>query len=251
MANERLRAAITSAGHTTDTLAEELQVDPKTIQRWIALDRIPHRRSRQQVARLLDKEEAFLWPAVVDEARMQSASRAEFVELHVNRGAVPVDTWQSLLEGSREAIDVLAFAATFVHDSLPDFDRTLAERARSGVRVRLAFGDPASDAVRIRGEEEGLGDAFASRCRITWMYLRELIGEPGIEARAHSATLYNSIFRFDDELFANTHVLGSPANHSPVLHIHRISGGRLFDHFMAGFERTWSTARVVDQGWVA
>lgn len=251
MANERLRAAIAGAGHTTDTLSDELQVDPKTVERWIALERVPHRRSRQHVARLLGKDELFLWPAIADDARVQSTSHAEFVALHVNRGVVPVETWQSLLEGSRESIDILAFAATFVHDSLPDFDRTLGEQARKGVRVRLAFGDPTSDAVRVRGEEEGLGDAFASRCRITWMYLRDLIGQAGIEARAHNATLYNSIFRFDDELFANTHVLGAPANHSPVIHIHRIPGGRLFDHFMTGFERTWDAAKVVDQDWVA
>lgn len=35
----------------------------------------------------------------------------------------------------------------------------------------------------------------------------------------HSTTLYNSIFRADDELLINTHVCGSPAANSPVVHI--------------------------------
>ena len=52
-------------------------------------------------------------------------------------------------------MDLLAFAASFLHDSIVDFDDVLIEKARSGVRVRLLFGDPAGDAVRIRGVGRG------------------------------------------------------------------------------------------------
>ena len=67
----------------------------------------------------------------------------------------------------------------------------------------------------------------------------------GVEARAHDSTLYTSIFRFDDDVYANTHTYGAPANHSPMLHLHRIAGGRLFPHFMDAFERVWDGSRVV------
>ncbi len=125
---------------------------------------------------------------------------------------------------------------------MPDLDEILIGKARAGVRVRLAFGDPDSTAVQIRGDEEGIGASLAERCRLTWKYLEQVLPEPGIEARAHASTLYCSMFRFDDDLMANHHLLGAPANHSPVLHIRRLVGGRLFDHHLKSFERAWGAA---------
>lgn len=109
--------------------------------------------------------------------------------------------------------------------------------------MRLLFGDPASTAVQLRGEEEGIGDLLAARCRLTWTYLKDVIATPGVEARVHGCTLYSSIFRFDDRLLVNAHMYGAPANHSPVYAITRIPGGRLFANYMTSFERTWDEAR--------
>ena len=50
------------------------------------------------------------------------------------------------------------------------------------------------------------------------------------------------MFRFDDDLLANHHLLGVPANHSPVLHVRRLVGGRLFDHHIKSFDRVWQGA---------
>jgi hypothetical protein len=72
--------------------------------------------------------------------------------------------------------------------------------------------------------------------------LRACDGVQGLEARKHDTTLYTSIFRFDEDLLANTHVYGAPANHSPILHLHRVAGGRLFPHFMNAFDRVWPGA---------
>ena len=41
--------------------------------------------------------------------------------------------------------------------------------------------------------------------------------------------------------------VGMPAGQSPVLHLRRLSGGRLFDHYMASFERVWQGARPVTE----
>lgn len=251
MANERLRSAIAGSGMTMTALSERIGVDPKTIERWVSTDRLPHRTNRQALSACLRRDEEFLWPTAVSEARAQSASQAEFVAIHANRGSVPAGTWQTLLEGAEESIDLLAFAASFLHDTIPDFDELLARKAREGIRVRLLFGDPAGQAVRIRGEEEDIGDSLAGRCSLTWKYLRPCLDVQGIEARAHDTTLYSSIFRFDEDLFANTHAYGAPANHSPVLHLHRVAGGRLFPHFMNTFERVWGTADVVQKERVA
>lgn len=243
MANERLRSAIAASGMTVAELSERVGVDPKTIERWVLSERVPHRNNRQAMSVALRRDEEFLWPDAVSEARAQSASRAEFLAIYPNRGSVPAGTWQSLLEGAEESIDLLAYAASFLHDTIPEFADLLCDKARAGVRVRLLFGDPQGGAVRLRGDEEGIGDSLSGRCTLTWKYLRPCLDAPGIEARQHDTTLYTSIFRFDEELLANTHVYGAPANHSPILHLHRIAGGRLFPHFIDAFERVWATGQ--------
>ena len=127
-------------------------------------------------------------------------------------------------------------------DGYPEVARLFAAKAEQGVKLRLAMGAPDSDAVRLRGEEERIGDGLAARVRLSLIYLRDAIGAPGVELRFHGTTLYNSIYRFDDDMLVNAHVYGAPAAHSPVLHVRRLPGGRLVDHYQASFERVWEQA---------
>jgi hypothetical protein len=239
MSNERLRAAIVSAGLTVSDVSERASVDPKTIERWISKERVPHRTHRLSVAALLGQDDHYLWPTTALDPRTRSASADEFVAIHPSRGSVPAGTWTALLDQAGESVDLLAFAGSFLNDTIPDFADQLVEKARAGVQVRLLFGDPDSRAVAVRGEEEGIGDLLAARCRLTWAYFTPAIGQPGVLARQHGCTLYASVFRFDSTLLANTHCYGAPANHAPVIHLHRIAGGRLFDGYMRSFERVW------------
>jgi lambda repressor-like predicted transcriptional regulator len=245
MSNDRLRAAITGAGMTVTSLSDRVGVDPKTVERWITKDRLPHRTHRMAVATALGQDDGYLWPSTMDEERTKSTSQAEFVTIYPNRGAVPIDTWLALTNQASESIDLLAYAASFLHDALPDFVDMLMEKASSGVQIRLLFGDPTSDAVALRGREEGIEDMLSGRCRLTWKYFEPIIGSRGVLARMHATTLYNSIFRFDETLLANTHAYGASASHSPVMYIQRLPGGRLFTNYMLSFERTWDTATPV------
>ena len=68
---------------------------------------------------------------------------------------------------------------------------------------------------------------------------------PGIELRTHATTLYNSIYRFDQDLLVNGHAFGAPAAQSPVLHLRRVPGGRAWDHYMRSFEEVWKIADLV------
>lgn len=245
MSNERLRSAITTAGLNAETFSERLGVDPKTVERWISTDRLPHRAHRINSATILGKSDGYLWPATAFDRISQSATEAELVRLYPSRGAIDPQAWLDLAGQCTESIDLLAYAASFIHDSLPGFVDSLAERSQRGVRVRLLFGDPASEAVMRRGQEEGIDDLMAARCRLTWKYLAPVTQAGGIEAREHATTLYASIFRFDDVLLANPHAYGSSASHSPVLHINRIAGGRLFSHYLDSYDRVWASARPV------
>jgi transcriptional regulator with XRE-family HTH domain len=242
MSNERLRSALLKRGLTYADLGEQVQVDPKTVERWVTQPRRPHRAHRLRVAAVLGEDDGFLWPEIANDRSSLLASQAEIVEVFPNRGSVSSEFWLSMVERAVDQIDLLAYAASFLHDAIPDFAELLAAKARSGVRIRLLFGDPESEAVARRGEEEGIGALLAARCALTWRYWTPLLGEHGIEARKHGTTLYNSLFRFDDTLLANSHAFGIAASHSPVLHLHKVAGGRLFAQYLRSLECTWAIA---------
>lgn len=62
MANEALRVAMAEAGETVESLAEKVDVHPKSAARWLAAGRIPHPRTRVAVAEVLRRDAADLWP---------------------------------------------------------------------------------------------------------------------------------------------------------------------------------------------
>jgi transcriptional regulator with XRE-family HTH domain len=243
MANERLRSCLAAAELTTADLAAHIGVDVKTVERWIAKGRVPYRAHRAATATLLRTTEAYLWPDVLDDPRATSTSRAELVTLYPHRGAVPKDLWMRLIEATEDHIDILVYAGLFLPDGHPELAKVLVSKAEQGTVIRMALGDPDSEAVRLRGDEEHIGEGMAARVRLSLAYLDEAIGAPGVELRLHTTTLYNSIYRFDSDMLVNAHAYASPAAQSPVLHLRRLAGGWLFDHYQASFERVWAQAR--------
>lgn len=243
MPNERLRGSITAAGLHLKDVAEHVKVNQKTVERWIMSGRVPHRTHRWSVAKLLGADEAYLWPEVMDETRTNVASEAEFVTLYPRRSAVPRDHWQTLVDDATDSLDILVFAGLFLPDGgHPDLAGAMIEMGAQGGRVRVLLGDPDGEAVERRSDEEDIGDGIPARVRLSLSYLKPAIGSPGVEVRLHDTTLYNSIYRGDNTMYVNTHVYGAPAAQSPVLHLQRVPGGRLFDHYQASFDRVWDSA---------
>ncbi|MCL1872332.1 MAG: hypothetical protein FWF90_18230 [Promicromonosporaceae bacterium] len=62
MANERLRAAIRTAGYSAHELAVAVGADPRAVERWIDLGVEPVPSLRREVALLLRRPEDELWP---------------------------------------------------------------------------------------------------------------------------------------------------------------------------------------------
>lgn len=122
-----------------------------------------------------------------------------------------------------------------------DGHRSVTDAAERGARVRLCFGDPASQSVRVRELEEPLLGAgvLAAKIRVSLAYYRPLIDMDGIEIRLHAATVYASQFRYDDEIIVNPHVYSRPASENPALHLHR---GAVFDAYTHGFDVVWDSA---------
>src|SRR4051794_27688933 len=164
MANERLRRAIQQAGLRLEDVAEHVEIDVKTAERWITKGRLPHARNRARTAQLLRVDELALWPDLGDERR--GGADGELIRLYPHRGAVPHERWFELLEATREQLDLLVYAGLFLPDGRSDLAALLRRKAEDGVRVRLLYGDPDSKAIACRGAEEGIGDGLAARIRL-------------------------------------------------------------------------------------
>jgi transcriptional regulator with XRE-family HTH domain len=236
---------VAGAGLSYEDVAERVGVDPKTVARWVSDDeRIPHRRHRLAIVTLVRKDEDFLWPRLLTHSsEAATAADVEIVRVYPTRASVPPSLWTSLFAEASNRIDVLAYAGLYLLDTNPELADAIAAKARDGVAVRLLLGNPDSAAVRKRGEEEGIGEGMAQRCRIALQYLAPALAEPSVQLRLHDTTLYNSIYRADDTALINQHMYGSPASANPVLHLHNVPGGRLFSAYASSFDRVWSTAQ--------
>jgi hypothetical protein len=242
--NQRLYDAIRTAGKRIDDVAREVEADTETVSRWISHGRLPRPHHRQKVSQLLGVPEAVLWP----NAPGVAYGTSELVGIYTTRRELPPATIGSLLDSATEHIDVLAYAALWLWDTVPEFASRLEIKTAQGVTVRVCLGDPDSDAVRLRGQEEGVRDALAARCRLAASYsqgLREIA--PG-SVRLTGATLYASILRFDQDVLVNTHLWGSPAADSPVLHLREQGSSGLALNAIAAFDRVWKDAQPLPAG---
>jgi hypothetical protein len=77
------------------------------------------------------------------------------------------------------------------------------------------------------------------------MHYRPLLGVPCVDIRTHGTTLYNSLYRADDQMLVNAHVWGVNAYGAPVWHLRRSRAGGMFDTYAASFDAVWSTATPV------
>ncbi|WP_018680886.1 DUF5919 domain-containing protein [Actinokineospora enzanensis] len=246
MHNERLRDSLLRNGLDLDRVSKATGVDPKTVERWITKGRLPYPRHRHTIAALVRETENYLWPDAVAPERKAEIACSEVVKVYPHRNTVPVELWDRVIGDAIEHVDLLMHAALFLVER-PEFVKQLAAKAASGTRVRLLFGDPAGPEVASRGEEEQLGDGtLAARIRNALAFYRPLIGVSGVEMRFHRTTLYNSIFRFDDEMIVNTHVYGFQGAHAPSLHLRRLTAGDLFETYSESFEAVWNLSTTAE-----
>jgi hypothetical protein len=242
MANDRLRDAMLRNGLTPTAIAEHVAVDPKTAERWITQGRAPYPRYRHAIAALVKEAESYLWPDAVTPERANRIAQSECVGIYPRRAAVPDDLWRRLIGHAQERVGILVYAGLFLPEQQPRLVAELKTKAEAGARVELLLGDPDSAEVAQRGADEGIGEAMASKIRNALAFYQRLRDVPGVRVRLHRTTLYNSVYRFDEEMLVNSHVFGFPAAHTPVMHLRRLSGGDLFDTYADSFDRVWSTS---------
>lgn len=243
MPNDRLRDAIMKAGLVPTDLAAQIGVDPKTAERWITNGRAPYPRHRHAIAAALGDSESYFWPDAVVPDRAAQVSESEVRRVYPHRSSIPQDLWSRLINSAGDNIDILVYVGMFLTE-VPNLLKTFRTTAESGATIRLLFGNPTAREVLRRSEDEGIGRAaIPAKIRNVLAFFRPLSELDGVDVRCHGTTLYNSIYRFDDEMIVNPHVYGFTAPHAPALHLRRLSAGDLFATYAQSFERVWELSK--------
>ncbi|CAI7975476.1 Transcriptional regulator [Frankia sp. Hr75.2] len=241
--NERLRRAMLKAGHDAESLADAAQVSAKSVERWLSGRTVPYARTRFRVAQLLGDDESYLWPETADRSALAGA---EIIAAYPRRSNVPRNIWTDLLRQTERNVDLLAFAGLFLTEEHPDWIPILRDKAENGVRVRLLLGDPHGRQLASRDDEHQIGGGVTGRAQAVLSHYRPVTDVAHI--RLHDTPLYNSIYRFDDEMIVNTHVYGLLAAYTPCLHLRRVDGS-FFHTYIESFERVWASARPLDDSY--
>ncbi|RBQ17765.1 XRE family transcriptional regulator [Spongiactinospora rosea] len=242
MVNERLRRAIHRAGLDLTGLADAAGVSVKSVERWISGETVPYPRTRYRVGAIVQEDESYLWPESVNKA---SLNGAELIATYPRRTDVPRHLWTELLRAAERNVDLLAFAGLFLTEEHGDWIPTLCRKAEAGARIRLLIGDPGGRQLGLRDAEHQIGGGVAGRVTAVMAYYTERM-PPQVEIRLHDTPLYNSIYRFDDEMLINSHVYGILAAYTPTTHLRRIDGA-YFDTYLESYERVWASARPLER----
>jgi hypothetical protein len=238
--NELLRRALFRARLGEEDVAAHLGVDPKTVRRWLE-GRVPYPRHRQALSHLMSIDEAELWPEI-HVARIARSRPDEIRAVYPHRWAVPHEVWHQFFGSAHQEIALLVYSGLFIAEDVGLIDM-FASKARSGLSVRIALGDPDSSRVAERGAEEGIADSMERKIRNALMLYRRLCKVNNVSIRLHQTALYNSIFRADNSLLVNQHVYGLPAANAPVFHLRKGVGSDMFKSYLESFERVWSSSR--------
>jgi len=243
MGNDRLRNAMIAAHVDLDTLTRATSVDPKTVQRWLK-GRVPHARYRWKIAELLREHEDFLWPPN-DHIITAATQTAEIVAAYAHRSDVPPAAWWQLFLQAQKQMDLLGYAMQFLPEQHARLETLLREKASDGCKIRIALADPASNAVQMRDEEERLGGTLSARIQTTLYHFRSLHNHEGIEMCYHTTPIYNSVFRFDNEMFVTPHLYGLHGSKAPLHHLRYLGANGIFANFLGHFEAVWATTKPI------
>lgn len=242
MRNERLRSAMAQAKVRPETVAQETGVDLKTVQRWLNESRMPHQRNRWVLAALLDRDEAYLWPSSDEEVSTGIGSTAELVAAYAHRSDAPSSLWTQLIDGARSHVDLLGYAVQFLPELYAGLGDRLVAKAEEGCVVRIAVANPQSVSLAARDAEEGLDGGLIHRVRTTLRHLSAAVDSDRTEVRYHDIPMYNSVFRFDDQLLLTPHLFRRAGYQASMLHLRRVGANGMFDNYVQHFDDVWNTA---------
>jgi transcriptional regulator with XRE-family HTH domain len=238
--NETLCRALIQAQLTEEDLATRLQVDPKTVRRWLE-GRLPYLRHRWAIAAMLGADETDLWPQL----RASRTRPDEVVAVYPRRDAVPLSTWARLLGSAQHEIGILEDTGPSPLAGQP-ITAVLAERAESGIRTRICLADPDTPGISQRAVAPQDSDALTANTPDMLAVYAPLRHKGRVEIRLHRGTTYSSIYYSDEQFLVGQHAYGIPPGQAPVLHLRRVKGGDMVAAYLDAFEHIWSDTRTMD-----
>jgi transcriptional regulator with XRE-family HTH domain len=225
--NENLRRALLRARLTDEDVAARLEVDPKTVRRWLE-GRTPYLRHRWALAGMLDLDEADLWP----QAQATGLYPAELRAIYPHRDSLPRQVWLDLFRSARQEINILDSSSLFLAAD-EDILVTLTNRAKE----RICLADP--DCPKASDTSDDTREALS-----LYTDLRQL---HSVQIRMHRTHLNSAIYRSDDELLVSPQAFGVPAKQVPVLRLRRMSNDcEIVRTYLESFDRIWSSSQPFD-----
>lgn len=186
------------------------------------------------------------------ESPVDTAARGaehEIVNTYPYRSQLPVSAWWELISGAERQIDLLGYTLYFLSMQHPELVETLREKCENGCVVRAAIADPASPHVEYRDAEEDQPITLGVRINSTIKHFKPLLSCENFQIRYQNIPLYNSIFRFDDDMLVTPHLYATTGASAPLLHLRRTGTNGLFSRFAGHFEDVWSTTTIPE--WAA
>jgi transcriptional regulator with XRE-family HTH domain len=225
--NENLRRALLRARLSDEDVATRLEVDPKTVRRWLE-GRTPYLRHRWALAGMLDLDETDLWPQAQTSRRQPAEVRA----IYPHRDSVPREVWLDLFRSAEQEIDILDSSSLFLATDT-EILATLTDRAKTGVRERICLSDP---------DWRAGGDAMGQTREALSLY-KDLRQAHSVQIRIHRIPLSNATYRADDELLVSQQAFGIPASRTPVLRLRRTDDRDMGATYLKGLDRIWAASR--------
>ena len=237
--NETLCRALIQARLTEEDVAAGLQVDPKTVRRWLE-GRVPYLRHRWVIAAMVGADETDLWPQL----RAARARPDEVIAIYPHRDTVPREVWLRMFGSAQHQIGILDEADSPLGADRPIF-AALAKQARSGITIRVCMRVPDEGAAG-QGFDPQSGGGFTASVRdsvATYTPLRE---EGDVEVRLCQGTVYNSVYYADDQLLVTQRLYGVPVRSAPTLHLERVEGNDIAAAYYDAFAIAWAAATFAE-----
>ena len=232
--NEPLCRAMIGAGLGEEDVAARLEVDTKTVRRWLE-GRVPYRRHRWALAALLQVSDTDLWPQL----RGGEGRPGEVLAVYPHRDQVPDVVWLRVLASATREIAILARSGRFLA-GVPGALDVVRQRAEAGTRVRICVRDPGAPAAPEPGcveAEGGAGEPLG--------LFGSLRASGDVQIRLHRVDHYSGLISSDAQLLALQAAFGIPSGRCPVLHLQQRGDSGMFAVYQDLFERLWSGAEPV------
>jgi transcriptional regulator with XRE-family HTH domain len=248
VSNERLRAAIHQAGLEVDEVAYKIEVDTRTVRRWLA-GRTPRGLYRTRLAETLGTTEAELWPEL--DLRVEGRDeQGEILAAYAHANDLAAPDWRALLTAATGQVELLDLTLADVLSSAGTAE-LLAEKAAAGCEVRLLISAPDSAYLALTDVEQGhditlLDLPPSAEQAERSIHTAEALASAGtVQARTFLAARFNTILRFDDEMLVTLHLYATPSGRAPLLHLKRHSDHGLFEQFASHFDTLWQDAQPI------